>query len=48
MGALDIDRAEFMKEDEIVIFIDGIDVREKVFYAPFAEFEEWRSLQREP
>jgi hypothetical protein len=35
-------------EDEIVIFIDGIDVREKVFYAPFAEFEEWRSLQREP
>ncbi|MGA7077016.1 MAG: hypothetical protein WBZ42_10840 [Halobacteriota archaeon] len=29
------------REDEIVIYVDGIDVRKKVFYAPF---DEWKSL----
>ena len=39
----DIPDDERSDEDEIVIFIDGVDVRKKVFYAPF---EEWGSLQR--
>ncbi|MGZ4865361.1 MAG: hypothetical protein ACXV7G_10675 [Halobacteriota archaeon] len=33
-------------EDEIVIFFDGIDVRKKVFYAPFEPFEEWYELKQ--
>jgi hypothetical protein len=45
---VDIPDDERRDEDEIVIFIDGVDVRKKVFYAPFEEYEEGRSPQREP
>ena len=36
---------ERQDEDRIVIFFDGVDVRKKVFYAPF---EEWSSLKLGP
>ncbi|MGZ4865190.1 MAG: hypothetical protein ACXV5H_11435 [Halobacteriota archaeon] len=33
-------------EDEIVIFFDSVDVREKVFYAPFEEWYEFKQMKQ--